>query len=459
MDTMLFREMLEIDSTSGRERNLADFLAEKMKTGRNRLERFDVATMAEDVPEGCGLPQNLLFSWGVPEVLFCTHLDTVPPYILPTFESLAHEDASGTDDLSKKGMADTKDLPEAEASRVLCDNGIVDIKVSGRGTCDAKGQIFAMWEACKALEAKGYDGFGLLLLAGEETGSFGAKIFNSLLFCAPSTSSPDSSTSSPTVSALSSTLSFMSGLSPVMSSETETSPDLWVIVGEPTDNCMATAAKGTKSFEVTFKGEAFHSGYPEHGASAVEMFGDFLNALRSIRFPYDDILGETTYNIGKLISDNPQNILSPELKCRVYFRTTFESDQMVCNVMKNMAGPDAKLRFGRPKVQDGSDIVSKDVAPWQSAMSVKALGGDSPTKYETFEGFETKPVSFGSDAPQLTAIPHKILCGPGSILVAHRPDEHILMSDIETAIGSYIRMAEQIISKCQHKKAGIRADG
>ena len=459
MDTMLFREMLEIDSTSGRERNLADFLAEKMKTDRNRLERFDVATMAEDVPEGCGLPQNLLFSWGVPEVLFCTHLDTVPPYILPTFESLAHEDASGTDDLSKKGMADTKDLPETEASRVLCDNGIVDIKVSGRGTCDAKGQIFAMWEACKALETKGYDGFGLLLLAGEETGSFGAKIFNSLLSCAPSTSSPDSSTSSPTISALSSTLSFMSGLSPVMSSETETSPDLWVIVGEPTDNCMATAAKGTKSFEVTFKGEAFHSGYPEHGASAVEMFGDFLNALRSIRFPYDDILGETTYNIGKLISDNPQNILSPELKCRVYFRTTFESDQMVCNVMKNMAGPDAKLRFGRPKVQDGSDIVSKDVAPWQSSMSVKALGGDSPTKYETFEGFETKPVSFGSDAPQLTAIPHKILCGPGSILVAHRPDEHILMSDIETAIGNYIRMAEQIISKCQHKKAGIRADG
>jgi acetylornithine deacetylase len=92
-------------------------------------------------------------------------------------------------------------------------------------------------------------------------------------------------------------------------------------------------------------------------------------------------------------------------------------------------------------------------------MSVNALGGDSPTKYETFEGFETKPVSFGSDAPQLTAIPHKILCGPGSILVAHRPDEHILMSDIETAIGNYIRMAEQIISKCQHKKAGIRADG
>jgi acetylornithine deacetylase/succinyl-diaminopimelate desuccinylase-like protein len=112
--------------------------------------------------------------------------------------------------------------------------------------------------------------------------------------------------------------------------------------------------------------------------------------------------------------------------------------------MKNIAGPDAKLRFGRPKVQDGSDVVSKEVAPWQQAMSVNALGGDSPTKYETFEGFETKPVSFGSDAPQLKCFLHKILCGPGSILVAHRPDEHILLSDIETAVENYIAIFEKI---------------
>ena len=117
---------------------------------------------------------------------------------------------------------------------------------------------------------------------------------------------------------------------------------------------------------------------------------------------------------------------------------------MVCNVMKNMAGPDARLRFGRPKVQDGSDIVAKDVAPWQAAMSVKAFGGDSPTKYETFEGFETKPVSFGSDAPQLKCFTHKILYGPGSILVAHRPDEHIQLSEIETAISNYITIFEEI---------------
>ena len=223
--------------------------------------------------------------------------------------------------------------------------------------------------------------------------------------------------------------------------------DWVIIVGEPTDNHMTSASKGTKSYEVTFKGEAFHSGYPQYGCSAVELFGDFLNALRSIAFPKDAILGDTTWNIGKLVSDNPQNILSDRLTCRVYFRTTFESDEMVCNIMKNIAGPDAKLRFGRRRVQDGSDIVAKEVAPWQKAMSVKAFGGDTPTMYKTLEGFPTKPVAFGSDAPQLKCFERKILCGPGSILVAHRDEEHINKSDIEAAISNYVRMYETLVKE------------
>ena len=356
MDKELFLEILGIDSTSGKEAGLADFLAERLLTPYCRAEVFEV---------GDGT-RNLLFSWGTPKVVFCSHLDTVPPYIPPKIDGEV---------------------------------------VRGRGSCDAKGQIFAMYEACKVLESKGYEGFGLLLLAGEETGSYGAKAFR------------------------------------------EQHPGAeWVVVGEPTDNCMASASKGTKSFEVTFEGKAFHSGYPQYGLSAVEMFNDFVNALRSIVFPPDPVLGETTWNIGRLVSDNPQNIISDRLTCRVYFRTTFESDEMVCNVMKNIAGENARLRFGRRKVQDGSDIVAKDVALWQKMMSVKAFGGDSPTRYETIEGFPVKPVSFGSDAPQLTNFKRKILCGPGSILVAHRPEEHIALADLETAIENYVLMYEALVN-------------
>ena len=356
MDLGLFLEMLEIDSTSGRESGFADFLAERLLTPDCHVEKYDV---------GDGT-KNLLFSWGKPEIVFCSHIDTVPPYIPP-----------------------------------VVDGEII----RGRGSCDAKGQVFAMYEACKILKAKGYDGFGLLLLAGEETGSFGAKSFR--------------------------------GQHPGAE---------WVIVGEPTDNCMTSASKGTKAFEVSFEGKAFHSGYPQYGLSAVDMFNDFMNALRSIVFPVDDVLGDTTWNIGKLSSDNPQNILSDRLTCRVYFRTTFESDEMVCNVMKNIAGENARLRFGRRRVQDGSDIVGKDVAVWQKCMTVNALGGDAPMRYETLEGFETKSVAFGSDAPQLTNFRRKILCGPGSILVAHRPEEHISLSDLEAAVENYVHMYETLVN-------------
>ena len=366
MNTELFIEMLSIDSTTGKERALADFLAERLPSGNCKVERFYVPAMAAVAPDG-EAPVNLLFSWGEPKVFFCSHLDTVPPFVAPAWDE--------------------------------------DGNFCGRGTCDAKGQVFAMYEACLELERRGYTDFGLLLLAGEETGSYGAKAF---------------------------------------SAEFKDREFDTVIVGEPTDNCMASAAKGTKAFEVTFTGRACHSGYPENGASAVEHFNDFMNALRSIGFPEDEVLGKTTFNVGRLSSDNPQNILSDNLSCRVYFRTTFESDEMVCNVMQNMAGPDARLRFGRRKVQDGSDMLNKEVAPWQRAMTVKALGGDSPTRFTVLEGFDVKPVSFGSDAPQLTCFRRKILCGPGSIFVAHTDRECITLNELETATENYIRLYESL---------------
>ena len=446
MNTDFFIEMLNIDSTSGREREFADFLEKRMAGKGRRIEKFEVESMRNACPDGCSLPVNLYITWGTPKVVFCTHLDTVPPYIPPRIVT------------SPSSVIPGETGPYA---------GTV---IHGRGSCDAKGQIFAMWEACLELERRGCTDFGLLLLAGEETGSFGAKVFSALhadaatgpCICVDKYGKDDrppmplraGAESDWVIKQASSDAATGPGICPGKYGKDDRAPmpsravapgDWVIIVGEPTDNFMTSASKGTKSFEVTFKGEAFHSGYPQYGCSAVEMFGDFLNALRSIVFPEDEILGETTWNIGRLVSDNPQNILSDRLTCRVYFRTTFESDEMVCNVMKNMAGPDARLRFGRRQVQDGSDIVAKDVAPWQVAMSVKAFGGDNPTEYETFEGFETKSVSFGSDAPQLTAIPHKILCGPGSILVAHRPDEHILMTDIEKAIKNYIQIAEKIL--------------
>ena len=91
--------------------------------------------------------------------------------------------------------------------------------------------MFAIVEACKRLAEEGKTDFGMLLLAGEETGSWGAKAFAKTDFRAE-----------------------------------------YLVVGEPTDNCMVSASKGTKSFDLKFTGEPFHSGYPQYGVSAVDLF-------------------------------------------------------------------------------------------------------------------------------------------------------------------------------------------
>ena len=259
-----------------------------------------------------------------------------------------------------------------------------DSVISGRGACDAKGQVFAMYSACKKLEAEGCTDFGLLLLAGEETGSWGAKAFAKTDFQAP-----------------------------------------FLIVGEPTENKMVSASKGTKSYDLTFKGKAFHSGYPQYGESAIDRFNEFYNKLKAKDFGMDSELGETTWNVGLLHSDNPQNILSPELTCRLYFRTTFVSDQAV---------------------QDWMCSCHSERSEESPALIVKPRGGDSPARYVTLPGFDSAPVAFGSDAPHLGNFGHKIICGPGTIRVAHRDEEHILVQDLETAVEQYIRMYHALVS-------------
>lgn len=365
IDLQLFRDILSFDSTSGSEEGLADFLlsadiwSQKESNGQQGPN-----VKSWPVPEG---GRNILFSWGTPRVVFCTHLDTVPPYIPPT---LVPE--GGT---LEGGTAEGGTPPGGSSSP--------ESAICGRGACDAKGQIISMISACRALAAEGLEGFGLLLVSGEETGSWGAKAFSKTGFSAP-----------------------------------------YLIVGEPTENKMVSASKGTKAFELTFSGEAFHSGYPQWGSSAVDAFVNFVNKLRAVDFGQDPELGPTTWNIGRLVSDNPQNVLSPSLSCRLYFRTTFLSDDKVADVVERLM---------------------KEVQ--KSSSGILAIGGDTPAHYLTLPGFESAPVAFGSDAPHLTGFEHKIICGPGSIRYAHRDDERISLAELEKAADQYAAMFKALGSK------------
>lgn len=339
MDWGFFRELLAFSSPSGRERPLAEWLCGKLRAPQVRPMEVGDGTL------------NLLCLWSeTPQVVFCTHLDTVPP-------------SEG------QRVSPFPDQPAPEAP------------ILGRGACDAKGQIFAQYEACLRLAAAGRKDFALLLLSGEETGSHGAKAFAKTDFRAP-----------------------------------------WLIVGEPTENHLASAAKGTKAYRLSFAGKEAHSGYPQLGQSAVTAFLDFCDRLRGKDFGRDDLLGETTWNIGELHSGNPQNVLSPQLTARLYFRTTFASDTAVTAWM---AGCEAAF----------------------PTLAAECLGGDAPMRYDVPEGFPSAPIAFGSDAPHLVGFAHKMLCGPGSIRHAHRADEQILPRELEEAVALYVRLYDKIVGE------------
>ena len=113
--TAELEQIMKIDSTSGKEVELARHIAENFRAPGADLE-------IQDVGDGS---INLFYKWGSPEIVFCTHLDTVPPYIPP-----------------------------------LIENG----RMSGRGACDAKGQIITAWNVCAELFMEGENNFGLLLV-------------------------------------------------------------------------------------------------------------------------------------------------------------------------------------------------------------------------------------------------------------------------------------------------------
>lgn len=125
-------DWIEIPSITGDEEDYADALV-------RRLEGAGLDVECQEVKDG---RFNVLARADRPEVVFCTHLDTVPPFI---------------------GGREDREF------------------VYGRGSCDAKGQALAMIHAVERLLREGEERIGMLFTVGEEVDSIGATVANEKL--------------------------------------------------------------------------------------------------------------------------------------------------------------------------------------------------------------------------------------------------------------------------------------
>jgi acetylornithine deacetylase len=251
-------------------------------------------------------------------------------------------------------------------------------RIYGRGACDAKGIIASQINAAELLRADGVNEVGLLFTVDEETGSLGAQVANK---------------------------------------NKPTRPPEYLINGEPTDNKLACATKGSLRLTLKTSGRASHSAYPEQGESAIEKLLDILEQIRRSDWPRDEILGETTCNIGVISGGTRANVVPDSAKAVLQLRLVSDVSRV-------------------------KDILETAI---DGRAEVEYLSEHDPVHLLAVEGIEQCVVRFTTDIPYLSNWGTPLLLGPGSILNAHTDREFVEKSELISAVDLYVQLARTLL--------------
>src|SRR5437763_6479244 len=250
-----------------------------------------------------------------------------------------------------------------------------DTRIYGRGSCDAKGIIAAQIAAAERLKQEGIY-VDLLFLVGEERDSAGAKVANQ-----------------------------------------QKNSCKYLINGEPTENRVAIASKGSLRVQLTASGRMAHSAYPELGESAIDKLIEALHRLRSMKLPSDPEVVPCTLNIGAIEGGRAPNVISDKAQALLLYR---------------LIGPSENLR--REITQSVGNLANVEFT-----LEIPFL------RLRTFEKLPTMVAAFTTDIPALTNWGQPLLVGPGSIHVAHTPKEYVEKKQLQDAAELYGAIAKKLI--------------
>ena len=192
----------------------------------------------------------------------------------------------------------------------------------------------------------------------------------------------------------------------------------FLINGEPTESRLASGAKGSLRVTVRVRGREAHSAYPHLGQSAIEPLLDLLPTLRSLKLPTDPLLGSTTANIGVIRGGVAANVVPAMAEAEIMFR---------------LVGP--------------VDDVKRAIEQWADGKAEIEYGSYIPAQhFHTVPGIEAAPVAYTSDIPLLGRWGTPLLFGPGSIHVAHTPDEFIELRELRSSVDTYERLVRTLLA-------------
>jgi acetylornithine deacetylase len=248
-------------------------------------------------------------------------------------------------------------------------------RVYGRGSCDAKGIIAIQIAAAERLRQEGIH-VGLLFLVGEERDSQGAKQANEQPIGAR-----------------------------------------FLINGEPTENHLALASKGSLRLELSASGRMAHSAYPELGESAIDKLVQALTRLRAMPLPEAEDVGPCTFNIGLIEGGRAPNVIPDHAKAHLLYR---------------LVGPTEALR---------GQIVRTvgDLATVEFYLEIPFM------RFHALDGWPTMVAAFTTDIPALTKWGEPLLIGPGSIHVAHTDGEYVDKKQLADAVELYCAVSKKLL--------------
>ncbi len=332
----LTRQLCEIESTTYHEGPVGDFLADFLSGRGWEVEKSPVPQPSDSASAGPRWNVYAGVAGQTPDLVFSTHMDTVPPYI-----------------------------PFTEDDEFLY----------GRGVCDAKGIIAAQVAAAEALRAAGFR-IGLLFVSGEERDSAGAMAAN---------------------------------LSP--------KGCRFLVNGEPTDNCLALASKGTLRAIFKSTGKMAHSAYPELGDSAIHKLVTVLGRLLDLPLPFTEGVGSSSLNIGQIQGGYAPNVIADKAEAQVLVRLVGDSAPVRSALLEAAAG-----------------LAEVDFTLEIPFVRLRAV-----------EGLPTMIAKFTTDIPKLSNWGEPLLLGPGSIHVAHTPFEKLAKKELLDAVELYIKVAQYLL--------------
>ena len=207
----------------------------------------------------------------------------------------------------------------------------------------------------------------------------------------------------------------------------------WVLDTEPTDGQIQVAHKGRTWFEIETTGVTAHASQPWKGADAVAAMAEVVCALRRAfaALPVHDELGPSTITFGQIEGGYRPYVVPDHAKVWVDMRLTPPTDMAAATRMVEQAIAGAETAVpgchGSYAVTGDRPAIERDPSsPLLAALkraSDVVTGADTTVSF--FTGYTDTAVIAGK-----TGNRNCMSYGPGSLALAHRPNEYVPHADI-----------------------------